>query len=203
MTLVIHFNPRSTYSRRVRIAVIEKGIEHELSPINMAAGEHKTQSYLSLNPYGRVPTIEHDGFVLYESTAILSYLDTVFPGPALFPADPRDRARTEMHMKLCDIEFARPAGIILFPKRFLPPERWDRKAFAEAQVAIEKHLRIVSGELGERAFLIGDRFSAADIVYLPLLHFLPLLELFVPDSVQAWANGLLSRPSAVETRPDR
>ena len=57
MTLTIHFNPRSTYSRRVRIAALEKGIEHELAPLDMAAGEHKMPAYLALNPYGRVPTI--------------------------------------------------------------------------------------------------------------------------------------------------
>ena len=106
-------------------------------------------------------------------------------------------------MKLCDIEFGRPAGVMLFPKRFLPEERWDMKAFADAQAAIERHLRILGGELGGREFLVGDRFSAADLVYLPLLHFLPLFEVPAPDNVQAWADRLLGRPSAVATRPDR
>ena len=115
----------------------------------------------------------------------------------------RQRARIEMHMKLCDIEFGRHAGEIIFPKRFLPPERWDTKAFAEASRAIDRHLGIVARELDGREFLVGDHFSAADLVYLPLLQFLPLMEVTTPAAVSTWAERLLSRPSAMATVPDR
>ncbi len=57
----------------------------------------------SLNPYGRVPTLEEDGFVLFESTAILNYLEATRPTPPLVPADTRNRALVDMHMKLCDL----------------------------------------------------------------------------------------------------
>jgi hypothetical protein len=71
----------------VLIAFAEKQIPHELAVVDMAARRHREQPYLSLNPYGRVPTLEEDGFVLFESTAILNYLEATRPTPPLVPAD--------------------------------------------------------------------------------------------------------------------
>jgi glutathione S-transferase len=73
MGLKLHYNPLSTFSRRVLIAFAEKQVPHELVVVDMAARRHREQPYLSLNPYGRVPTLDEDGFVLFESTAILNW----------------------------------------------------------------------------------------------------------------------------------
>jgi glutathione S-transferase len=70
--LKLHDHPLSTFSQRVRIALIEKQITDEPASIDRAKGKHKEPAYLALNPYGRVPTLEEDGFILYESAAILS-----------------------------------------------------------------------------------------------------------------------------------
>ena len=85
MGIKLHYNPLSTFSRRVLIALAEKQIPHELVVVDMAARQHRQQPYLSLNPYGRVPTLEEDGFVLFESTAILNYLEAIRPAPPLVP----------------------------------------------------------------------------------------------------------------------
>ena len=69
MTIKLHYHPLSTYSRRVLIGFAEKQIPHELVVVDMAARRHREQPYLTLNPYGRVPSLEEDGFVLFESTA--------------------------------------------------------------------------------------------------------------------------------------
>ena len=122
--LKLYYHPLSTFARRVRIALIEKSIDAELVEVDMPAGAHKGPEYRALNPYGRVPTIDDDGFILYESTAILEYLEATRPAPALVPADPQGRALVAMHMKLCDLQLGRPTGTIIFPKRFLPPQRW-------------------------------------------------------------------------------
>src|SRR5262245_15100737 len=81
--LKLHYHPFSTYSRRVRIALLEKQIPCELVTIDMGAGKHREPAYRAINPYGRVPTLEEDGFVLYESTAILDYLESTHPTPPL------------------------------------------------------------------------------------------------------------------------
>jgi glutathione S-transferase len=202
MAIKLHYHPLSTYSRRVLIALIEKDIAHEGVAIDMAARKHKEPAYLTLNPYGRVPTLEEDGFVLYESTAILDYLEATHPKPALAPKDARSRALVDMHMKLCDLQMTRPWAAIVFPKRFLPKERWNETAMTQAKTEVEKHLAIVERELGDRQFLVGDQFTLADLCYLPFLEFLPLAEIKPPPAVAAWSERLLARPSARKTKPD-
>ena len=201
MTIKLHYHPFSTYSRRVRIALSEKQIPHELVVVDMVARKHREQPYLSLNPYGRVPTLEEDGFVLYESTSILNYLEATHPTPALVPADVRRRAQVDMHMKLCDLQLTRQAGTIVFPKRFLPKERWNLTAMADAKAEIEKHLAILEKHLAGKTYLVGENFSLADVAYAPFLEFLPLMEIAPPPAVAAWSERLLSRPSAKETQP--
>lgn len=197
----LHFHPLSTYSRRVRIALIKKKIAHELVLVDMMQRKHREPAYLALNPYGRVPTLEEDGFVLYESTAILDYLEATRPTPALAPADPRGRALVDMHMKLCDIQMTRHAGTIVFPKRFLPKERWNEAAIAEAKGEIEKHLAILEQQLAGKTYLVAEQFTLAEICYIPYLEFLPLMEIAAPPAIAAWSARLLARPSSVETRP--
>jgi len=201
--LRLYFHPASTYARRVRIALLEKGIPFEPVVLDMAAREHRAPDYLILNPYGRVPTIDEDGFVLYESSAILQYLEATRPEPALSPADARGRARLDMHLRLCDLQMARPTGVIIFPKRFLPEARWDAAAMAQAKSEIEKHLGIVERTIGEQPYLLGDHYTLADVAYTPFLQFLPLMEIEPGPRVAAWRGRLLERPSAVATAPER
>jgi glutathione S-transferase len=203
MPIKLHYHPLSTFSRRVLIAFAEKQIPHELIVVDMAAGQHRQQPYLSLNPYGRVPTLEKDGFVLYELTAILNYLEAIWPAPALVPPDARDRALVDMHMKLCDLQLTRHAGTIIFPKRFLPKERWNTSAMAEAKAEIEKHLMILDKQLAGKTYLVAEQFSLAEACYMPFLDFLPLMEIQPPAVVASWSQRLLARPSAVATRPEK
>jgi glutathione S-transferase len=203
MGIKLHYHPLSTYSRRVLIAFAEKQIPHELIVVDMAARRHREQPYLSLNPYGRVPTLEEDGFVLYESTAILRYLEATRPNPPLVPADARGRTSVDMHMKLCDLQLTRHAGTIVFPKRFLPKEKWNIAAMAEAKGEIEKHLAILDKQLAGKTYLVAEQFSLADLCYAPFLDFLPLMEIAPPSAVAAWSGRLLARPSAVATRPEK
>ena len=203
MGLKLHYNPLSTFSRRVLIAFAEKQVPHELVVVDMAARRHREQPYLSLNPYGRVPTLEEDGFVLFESTAILNYLEATRPSPPLIPADARGRALVDMHMKLCDLQLTRYAGTIIFPKRFLPRERWNTSAMAEAKAEIEKHLLILDKHLDGKTYLVAEQFSLAEVCYMPFLDFLPLMEIGPPLAVASWSQRLLARPSAVATRPEK
>src|SRR3989304_3217564 len=173
--LRLHSHPFSTFARRVRMALIEKSIPAELVEVDMLAGAHRGEAYRKLNPYGRVPTLEENGFVLYESTAILEYLEATHPTPPLVPPDPRGRALVSMHMKLCDLQLSRQTGIIIFPKRFLPKERWDEPAMAQAKKEIEKHLAILDRQLEGKTYLVGDTYALAEVCYTPFLEFLPLL----------------------------
>ena len=108
-----------------------------------------------------------------------------------------------MHMKLCDLQLTRHAGTIIFPKRFLPKERWNTAAIAEAKQEIEKHFAILDKHLSERTYLVAEQFSLADVCYAPFLEFLPLMEIAPSTAIAAWSERVLARPSVVATRPDK
>jgi glutathione S-transferase len=200
--LKLYYHPRSTFSRRIVIALAEKDISYEAIVLDMGTRAHRAADYLAFNPYGRVPTIDDDGFVLYESAAILRYLEETRLEPPLLPADPKQRALADMYIRLCDIQMARHAGIVIFPKRFLPKERWNPEAMAAASTEIQSHLDILDRQLAAKEYLVAGRFTMADLAYIPFLHFLPLMDVTAPPAVAAWAERLLARPSAVNSTPD-
>ena len=200
--LKLYHHPRSTYARRVLISLLEKRLPHEAIVVDMGAKAHKSEEYLAKNPYGRVPVLDDDGFVLYESTAILNYLEATHPSPALVPSDVKGRALVDMYMKLCDIQMGVHVTPIIFPKRFLKKERWDLEAMDVAKTAIEAHLDILRTQLAGKTYLVGEQFSLADLVYIPFLHFLPLMEIDPPSAVESWAARLLEREGAKQTVPD-
>src|SRR5262245_38088491 len=201
--LKLSYHPLSTFSQRVRIALLEKRIPAELVEVDLFSRAQFQPEYLDKNPYGRVPTIEENGLVLYESTAILEYLEATRPSPPLVPADVPSRARVAMHVKLCDLEFAEPARAILLPKRFLPKERWRMDRMEEAKARIQKHLAILEPQLEGREYLVDDRFTLAEVCYAPFLQFLSTLEVQPGPAISAWASRVLERPSVAQTRPAR
>ena len=201
--LTLHHHPRSIYARRVVMALAEKAIPHQVVLVDMAAREHKSPAFRALNPYGRVPVLtDETGFVLYESTAILDYLEDIHPTPPLLPADPKQRALARMHVKLCDLEMGRNITTIIFPKRFLPPEKWDRPAMDQAKAAIEKHLAILDEHLAGKTYLVAEQFTVADLCYVPFLEFLGLMDITPPPHVAPWCERILTRPSALASKPD-
>lgn len=199
----LYYYPASTFSRRVRVALLEKNISCELIELNLPGREHKEEWYAALNPYTKVPTLVDGDLTLYESSAILMYLEATHPAPALVPEDSAGRALVDMHLRLCDAHLGRYAGAILLPKRFLPEVNWDRAAIAAAQQQIDVHLATLERDLGGRSYLVGESFTLADIAYLPFLHFLALMEVSAGPHVKAWAERVLARPSAQATVPAR
>lgn len=202
----IYYHPLSTFARRVRIALIEKGLDRdtEFVEVDMFAEAHKHQPYLSLNPYGRVPTLrEDDGFVLYESTAILEYVEALHPTPRLVPADARGRGRVSQHMKLCDLQLTRQTGTIIFPRRFLPQDRWNAAAMDQAKREIESHLEILDRQLQDTDYVVGNNYSLVEVCYTPFVEFFPLMEITPPPHIAAWTARILARPSAQATKPAR
>src|SRR5947208_5823279 len=88
---IVHGVPGSPFLRSVQLGLEEKGALYRLAV--MAPGESKSAAHLKRHPFGRIPAFEHGDFQLYETQAILRYLDDVIPEPALKPADPRAAAR--------------------------------------------------------------------------------------------------------------
>lgn len=195
----IYGTPGSTCTERVLFALAEKGQEAECVPVNLAAGEHKQAAHLARHPFGVIPVLDDDGFLLYESRAILHYLDGRFPAPALTPADPRDRARMAQWMSV-EQSYLTGGGIIrrnLVYARFigLTP---DPDAVERAKADLARTLDVLDRELAEREYLAGT-FSLAEIAFMPELESfvaLPSVASVVTSrpNVNRWFERIRSRP---------
>jgi glutathione S-transferase len=102
VTIELYHNGMSTCSQKVRVTLAEKGQDFISHHFNLRAGDQHAPEYLAINPNGVVPTIIHDGRVVYESAVVDEYLDDIFPDPPLRSADPYERARMRLWVKQLD-----------------------------------------------------------------------------------------------------
>src|SRR5262245_18792714 len=93
---------RSSASYRVRIALHWKGLHFDYVPVHLVkgGGEQRKPEYLKINPMGHVPALEHEGFLVAESVAILEYVDQMFPQKPLFLSHPKEKARV---LQICEM----------------------------------------------------------------------------------------------------
>src|SRR3954453_9183307 len=116
---IVHSVPGSPFGRAVLAALEEKGALYRLPA--MAPSASKSPEHLARHPFGRIPVLEHDGFSLYETQAILRYLDRVLPQPALTPADTRQAARMDQVMNINDwYLFQGVCNVIAFQRIIAP-----------------------------------------------------------------------------------
>ncbi len=172
---------RCPYCARVRIVLAEKGLEYETVVIDL---DDRPAWIYEKNPLGRVPVLEEDTFVLAESAVINEYLEDRFPEPALWPADPAERALGRMVVFRFD-ELSRPY-YALRRREEGAAERFDA-ALAE-----------LDGLLELRAFLTGRDFGLADVAYVPwILRARDRMdvELTPFPALADWVTRLEERPS--------
>ena len=152
----------SSNVQKVMWAVEEIGLPHERIDIGGPFGQNREPAYLAKNPNGLVPTLEEDdGFVLWESNAIVRYLAAKHH--ALEPADPRARARANAWMDW-QLSVLGPAITPCFLGMVrTPPEKRDHAAIDESKKKTTEAVAILDSELAKRAFVAGDAFSYGDI----------------------------------------
>ena len=173
--------PRCPYCARVRIALAEKGISFETVVIDLA---DRPAWVYELNPIGKVPVLERDGWVLPESAVINEYLEEAFPGPALLPADPAERATARL--------------LIFRHDDFTGPYYALRRKEPGAEIAFAGELEALDAILAATPYLTGSGFGLADIAYVPwVLRARDLLAVsFEPyPSIVDWLARLAGRPS--------
>jgi glutathione S-transferase len=165
MSLELHWLSGSPYAWRVMLALELKGLSY-VSHLRQSSGELKSPEYLALNPRGRVPTLVDDGFVLYESLAILAYLDRKFPTPALF-----GQTAEETGLIWCVIaEYT--AYVDAAVEDFILPLNLDTAdehadSVREAAVTLRAELGRLERRLERTRHLAGPELSAADLVVYP------------------------------------
>ena len=199
--------PGSPFLRSVEIALTEKRIDYRLQPIQ--PGEHKQPEYLARHPFGRIPAFEHDGFAIYETQAIIRYLDDVFPDPPLTPADPKARARMNQVIGIIELYFfpkaAAPIGFqrIIGPRLLGIPS--DDSIVAEAMPTARLCVTELDRLLGDKRYLTGEQFTIADIMLGAQLDLFSECaegrELISGTRLQPWLKRMRARPSFEATQP--
>ena len=152
--------PLSPFVRKVLVAVQEKGVAAEIVPTNP---QQPDDAFLACSPFSKIPAIDDGGFKLADSTAIITYLDAQYDGPALLPAEAKARGKAVWFEEVGDTILV-PAGVPMIVNRFLRPRVFgtegDEAAALAAEEAIKKPLGYLEGVVGDEwldgAFSVGD-----------------------------------------------
>ncbi|MET3654907.1 glutathione S-transferase family protein [Dyella japonica] len=161
----LYYNPISTCSRRVLMVAHQLSIKVDLVPIDLFKGEQNSPEFLKLNPNHRVPVLEHEGFVLWESYAIMQYLADISLGQTLYPIDPTARADVNRWLFWCGQYFMPGIGIL----------NWENSIKAQAGIGPADSAEVARGErllieaatildnhLTDREWISGSGLSIAD-----------------------------------------
>jgi len=181
MAITLYYGSGSPYAWRAQLALEHKALPYELKVLSFAAGDTRKPEFLALNPRHRVPVLVEDDFVLYESSAIVEYLDEAYPGRGapLFPGDARTRAIIRRMICEVDEDFDAaldPLTTQAFSKK---PEERDAKAIADSRKALVDELALVSKSM--RGDYLAGPLSAADYALYTLLAFVWRSEIKLPD----------------------
>ena len=190
--------PPSSFTRTARLACHEKGIDYELVP--MFPGQMG-----ALNPFQKIPAITHGDLTLYESTAILRYLDRTFPGPKLWPADSLQVALCDQWVSAVNDSLVNSALRFLANHfGFLPvPQEMADKYLAKAKDVVP----VFDRQLGQSRYLVGDSVTAADLFLAPIVFNFPAIPGLkeigeASPNLARWMRDMSARPSMQATVPE-
>lgn len=197
-TITVYGTPISTYVRTTRMLLELAGAKYDLQDIGIFNGDNQSSDYLVKNPFGKVPTLEVDGTVIYETAAITDYVNTVLADGKFSPADPLLRARMLQIMGIVD-SYLYPAviGTIVIQRLIVPnqggktDEQAVKTAIAPAHTAIAAIEALITGE----PYLLGEEMSIADLYVIPVLLYLSQTPEFQPVMSQSpkllawWQNA--------------
>jgi glutathione S-transferase len=207
---IIHSIPGSPFGRAVMATLEEKSARYRLVPVT--PGTLKSPAHLARHPFGRIPVLEHDGFSLYETQAILRYLDRILPEPSLTPADPRRAARMDQVLNVCDWYLFQGCGGVIGFHRVVGPKVMGLKPDEAAIEAAMPRARAVFAELARlldsQPFFAGAALSLADLHLMPQIDFFTLTpewaELGAPyQNLVDWLKRMQARPSFAATTWER
>jgi glutathione S-transferase len=196
--------PLSGFTRTARMALLEKDVAFNFEGLDFGSDAHR-----ALHPFARMPILDHDGFVLYETSAIIRYVDQAFDGPALQPADLRAGARMEQWISTHNHYFiATIVWELLLPRLLYQPQGKpvDEAKIAEAVPEMEHQLAVAEQTLSQAPYFAGDAMSLADLLIIPtvfLLGLIPEGERALPNypAVGRWVETMTARPSFAATIP--
>lgn len=194
----------SVYVRIVRLALLEKGVDHDLVEIDIFAADGPPADYAVRHPFGRIPAFQHGSVQIYETGAIARYIDEAFPGAALQPRDPAARARMNQLVSVLDNYLYRPLVWGTYVARSAKDGSCDEALIAEAAAKARHCLGVIERNL-DGVFLAGDVLSLADLYAAPMMAYglmtaegrAMLAEL---PRLGAWWQRISGRPSMAASR---
>lgn len=181
----------SVYVRIVRLTLAQKGIDCDLVPVDIFAQGGPPPWYAEFHPFGRIPSFEHDGLRLIETTAISRYVDEAFAGESLQPADPGCRAVMNQIISMLDSYAYRTLVWDIYVERVSKPahgEKPDEELIASALGKARTFLSSLDRLKTPGPWLLGDKITLAD------LHAAPMFGYFTKA---AESNDLLSEHPAL------
>lgn len=202
-----YYGSGSPAAWKVWLALEHKQLRYELKLLSFEKGETRAPEYLAINPRGKVPALVDDGHVLWESSAILEYLEDRYPERPLLPPGPVERAlvrRIALEVDNYFVTAARPLFMIAFGREQGTPE-----SIADARTNLVAELERFAGYLGEREFFAGA-LSLADFAFYPHIRLLlraesrvPSLGLAaaIPANLRAWHDRIVALPYHDRTLP--
>jgi len=189
--------PNSLNVQKVLLCLEELEIAYDRVDAGMEFGIVKTPEYRALNPNSRVPTLDDDGFILWESNAIVRYLCAKYTDRMLSPADLQTRAAADRWMDWQQTTF-NPDMNPIFVTLVRKSRPRDADAIEKLRLASERNAAIVDSLLAQQPFISGGIFGMADLVLAPPLH--RWLNLPVERSprphLDRWYEALTARPAA-------
>jgi glutathione S-transferase len=203
---VVYGFPRSTFVHIVRLLLTHKGVPytfHDLEP-DMGKPPH-----LKLHPFNRVPVLQHDGFTVYETSAIAAYVDEAFPTPRLTPTDLRERARMNQWISAVNSHYYPYMIYHVTHERLVFPQLGiasDENVVSHALPKIELALGVMERELSHgKRYLLGTDLTVADFYMLPSTYALSLTEqgkAMYPTfpAFCRWRERMEALPAVVEFR---
>ena len=182
--------------QKVMWCIDELGVAHE--HIHIPFGRAKEDpAYLAINPNGRVPTIEEDGFILWESNSCVRYIAARFGAGSLWPTDPRVRADAERWMEWQLTTLSEPTDTIFIGLVVKKQEQRDMAAIAAATKRLNELWTIVDKVLATRKFVAGNDLTIGDIPMGIAVHrwFTIPVERDRHPNVEGWYSRLIDRPA--------
>ncbi|KAK6947099.1 Glutathione S-transferase, C-terminal [Dillenia turbinata] len=193
----------SPSTMRALASLLEHQVEFEFTLIDLEAGEHKKEVFLSLSPFGEIPVFQDGDLTLFESRTIMRYISHAYavPGKDHIFEEPNLQGIVAGWIDIEDHQFDPPASRLLHEILHKPSIglSTDVAVVVEEEAKLAKVLDVYEERLGKRKFLGGNKFTSADLTHLPNLHLLTrtrVKELFeTRPCVYAWCTGIMSRPA--------
>ena len=186
----------STPSCKVRFAANALGLDYEYKKVDLVTGENRSEEHLKLHPGAKVPVIDDDGFVLFESDAITKYLAAKSESP-LYPSGVKQRALVDQWIDFVSHHVGSAVNRVLFNRVFAPflNVEVDERSISEGLSFLERFLPVVDNPLKERRYLAGGELTLADFSLLSALDPAEVAQVDLSGylNITRWRQDLMGR----------